>query len=133
MEAFQRYLARIPDASQRARIRDILAWVHQQFPRLTAQLCWNQPVFTSRGTFIVGFGRSRQGWSVFPERQAVFRFHAELLQAGLPHTWEQICIPWEAAVNFQLLHDIIRFNLTDKAGCRTFWRCAETQGAAFHV
>ena len=64
MDVFTNYLARIQNQQQRDCMAGLLQWMEDQFPKLTPRLSWNQPVYTSHGTFIIGFARARHYLSV---------------------------------------------------------------------
>ncbi len=122
MEIFSGYLARIPQPEQRERMEGLLSWVEEGFPKLTPRLAWNQPVFTNHGTFIIGFSKARQYLAILPEAPGIRRFREAIERAGYGCTREQICIRWDEPLDFSLLEALIRFNIQDKANCRTFWR-----------
>ncbi len=122
MEEFSEYLAKIENAQQRARAEEVLAWVAKRFPSLGRKIAWNQPMFTDHGTFIVGFSVSKHHMAVAPEVAAINHFSADIVEAGFEHSKQLIRLPWASPVDFDLLEKIIRFNISDKANCATFWR-----------
>lgn len=124
MEGFTEYLERLENPQHRARVRDLFHWIAAMFPTLSPKIAWNQPVFTDHGTFIIGFSVAKQHLAVAPERAGIERFSNEILQAGYTHGKEIIRIGWGQPVDFPLLERMIRFNLEEKATCRTFWRKA---------
>ncbi len=122
MDVFADYLATIGDPHHRDRTKEVLEWVAGQFPGLTPKIAWNQPMFTDHGTFIIGFSTAKPHLAVAPEKAGINRFSDEIVQAGYSHSKELIRIPWDNPVDYDLLEKIIRFNMQDKAGCKTFWR-----------
>lgn len=103
-------------------MEEIFARIMERFPDLNRRMAWNQPMFTDHGTFIIGFSMAIKHMSVAPERAAMERFSDEIKRAGYSAGKELFRIPWDSPVNFELLEKIIRFNIEDKAGCRSFWR-----------
>jgi hypothetical protein len=124
MAVFSEYLGKIDHPSQRARTEDLLDWVAEKFPALEPKIAWNQPMFTDHGTFIIGFSTAKHHLAVAPEAAAIAQFAGQIAEAGYDHTTLLIRIPWDAAVDFSLLEQLIDFNIADKAGCTTFWRKA---------
>lgn len=122
MEVFSAYLTKMDNPQHRARTEEVLAWVTKQFPTLVPKIAWNQPMFTDHDTFIIGFSVAKHHMAVSPERAGIVRFSDDIVQAGYDHTKELIRIPWDRPVDFALLEKMIEFNISDKAGCSTFWR-----------
>lgn len=116
------YLNGIPNPENRARMREVLAWVMAAFPMLAPRVAWNQPMFTHHGTFIIGLSASKHHFAIAPERAGMKRFSDDIAQAGYRQTQQLIQIRWEQPVDTALLNRIIAFNIADKADCRTFWR-----------
>ncbi|WP_343209384.1 iron chaperone [Anaerolentibacter hominis] len=122
MEVFTEYLAQIRDETQRTRVKEVLDWVRHDFPELQPRYAWNQPMFTDHGTFIIGFSIAKLHMAVSPERAGMEHFHDDISEAGYSQSTMLFRIKWDEPVNYELLGRIIRFNQTDKAECRTFWR-----------
>ncbi|MFA5006126.1 MAG: DUF1801 domain-containing protein [Candidatus Izemoplasmatales bacterium] len=122
MNDFADFLLAIPDPEHRAKLRDVLERIAVTFPTLGKRIAWNQPTFTDHGTFILAFSASKNHFSVAPEKVAIDRFGAEIDAAGYGRSEMLFRIRWTDPVDFPLLEGIIRFNLADKATCRTFWR-----------
>ena len=79
-------------------------------------------MFTEHGTFIIAFSASAGHLAVSPERADMERFEQEIAHAGYQQGRMLFRIPWDREVDYPLLHRIIDFNRTEKAGCSTFWR-----------
>ena len=122
MGVFAEYLERIDNLQHRARIEEVLDWVTKSFPNLAPKIAWNQPMFTDQGTFIIGFSVAIQHLAAAPEKAAINRFSDEIVQAGYNYSKELIRIRWDSPVDYALLERIIKFNILDKADCKTFWR-----------
>ena len=122
MEVFSKYLSKIENEAQRARMREVLSWVGKIFPTLTPKLAWNQPMFTDHGTFIIGFSAAKRHLAVSPEPQGMAVFSDDIAKSGYSRTGNLFRIAWDEPVDFSLLERIIRYNLEDKKNCTTFWR-----------
>lgn len=122
MENFVDYLEAIQDVEQRERLREVLNWVIQKFPRLESKIAWNQPMFTDHGTFIIGFSVSRQHFAVSPEVKGIEKFSNEIVESGYSHGKNIFRIKWNDPVDYTLLERMIQFNIDDKKECTGFWR-----------
>ncbi|WP_019005904.1 iron chaperone [Cohnella laeviribosi] len=122
MEVFTDYLAGIRHPDHRGRLEEMLTWVARRFPQLEPQIKWNTPMFTDHGTFIIAFSAAKQHVSVSPEEKTMRLFAHDIARAGYSATKGLFRIPWNEPVHYDLLADIIAFNIRDKAGCSTFWR-----------
>lgn len=121
-EVFAEYLEKIDDPLQKERLEHVLAWTHEAFPNLGMRIAWNQPMFTDHDTFIIAFSTAKAHMSVAPEMPVIERFANKIVQAGYTHTNQLFRIPWKVPVDYELLKEIIEFNIADKAECTTFWR-----------
>jgi uncharacterized protein len=122
MELFSEYLSGIDHPQNRARTKEVLAWVSGRFPKLLPKIAWNQPMFTDHGTFIIGFSVSKQHLAVAPEKAGITRFSDDIARAGYEHTKELLRIRWDLPVDYALLEEMIEYNILDKAECTSFWR-----------
>ena len=48
------------------KLEPIFEQIQKEFPNLTVELKWNQPMFIMNGTFIIGFSVSRLPRTTFP-------------------------------------------------------------------
>lgn len=122
MKVFQEYLDNISNNDQQETVTDILNWVSQTYPKLVPVIKWNQPMFTDHGTYIIGFSISKKHLAVSPEVATMKKFAAEIEHANYDHTENIIRIKWEQAINYDLLAQMIDFNISDKSDYQNFWR-----------
>ncbi|MFC7063411.1 iron chaperone [Halobacillus seohaensis] len=122
MEVFSKYLAGIDNPDHRDRTEEVLSWVANKFPNLEPQIKWNTPMFTDHGTFIIGIDTAKNHMSLAPEEVAMAHFSDGIAQAGYSATKGLFRIKWSEPVNYELIEEIIEFNIQDKAECSTFWR-----------
>ncbi|WP_334329897.1 iron chaperone [Companilactobacillus sp. HBUAS59699] len=122
MDVFEEFLANIQDESHRKRMIEIIDWVQENFPNLKKRFAWRQPMFTDHGTFIIGFSVAQKHISVAPEGKWVELFATKAEDAGYSHGKEIFRIGFDQEVNYDLLKDVIEFNIEDKKDCDTFWR-----------
>lgn len=122
MDVFAQYLMKIQNPQNREIVYNVLSWVQEKFPHLEGKIAWNQPMFTDHGTFIIGFSTAKYHLAVSPEKECIAQFSDEIKKSGYQHTDNLIRIPWDSEIDFKLLEKMIRFNIEDKAECKTFWR-----------
>lgn len=122
METFEEFIAQIEDPEYRERTEEVLAWVTQKYPNLGRKIGWNQPMFTDHGTFIIGFSVTKKHLAVSPERAGIIRFSDEILKAGLEHSNNLMRFPWNKPIDYQLLQNMIDFNIAQKSNSTVFWR-----------
>lgn len=122
METFAEFIDSITDESHRDRVVELLSWVSQTFPKLDTAVKWKQPMFTDHGTFIIGFSVSKNHIAVAPEPYAVEHFADRLDAVGYSRTNMLFRIRWDQDIAYELLKDIIEFNIADKDGYSPFWR-----------
>ena len=122
MEVFKDYLADINTPEHKERMTIILEWVLNTYPQLEGKIAYNQPMFADHGTFIISFSLANKHIAVAPERQGIVALSELIQKSGYEHSKMLIRIPWDKAVDYDLLSKIIEFNIDDKAGVTTFWR-----------
>lgn len=122
MNVFADYLQKIEVKDHRNKIEEILNWIKIQYPNLKQEIKWNQPMFTDHGTYIIGFSISKNHISVAPENSGIIHFAEELDKVGYTYTSQLFRIKWDQPIDYDLLSEIIKFNILDKADLKTFWR-----------
>lgn len=119
---FENYLAKIDDPDQQIRVRTVLDWVQTTFPQLEQRYAWNKPMFTDHGTFIIGFSVAKPHMAFAPEGPAMEKFADQIAAAKYNPGKKFGRIKWTQDVDYELLRQIIAFNIADKADVTTFWR-----------
>ena len=122
MDTIAEYLSAIDNPQHRARVEEIVGWIRVHFPQLGERIAWNQPMFTDHGTYILGLNIAKKHLNISPEAAGITRFSQDILDAGYTHTPNLFQIGWDKLVDYALLEKMIRFNLEDKAECKTFFR-----------
>lgn len=122
MKVFAEFLAGIDDPIHQEKTEEVFIWIKNKYPNLKEEIKWNQPMFTSHGTFIIGFSVSKKHLAVSPESVTITHLKDDIVKAGYNFTKELIRIPWNSPVEFSLLEKMIEFNISDKADSSTFWR-----------
>lgn len=122
MDVFKEYLDKIVDKEQKDRVEKLFTWIFAQYPTLKGRIAWNQPMFTDHDTFILGFSMSKQHLSVSPEPEGIAHFSDKLEKVGYSYTTNLFRIKWSDVIDYNLIQEIIEFNITEKADITTFWR-----------
>ncbi|HHU55879.1 MAG TPA: iron chaperone [Acholeplasmataceae bacterium] len=122
MEKFKEFLDKIDDINHRKKLEEVLEWIIKTFPNLETRLAWNQPMFTNNGTFIIGFSVAKNHFAVAPEGVTIEKFAPKIKEAGYGFSKMLFRIRWDEEVNYELLKDIIIFNIEDKKDHKKFWR-----------
>nr|WP_305120916.1 DUF1801 domain-containing protein [Saccharibacillus sp. JS10] len=113
---------KLDDPLRKERFEHIFEWIHTTFPQLGMKIAWNQPMFTDHETFIIAFSAAKAHMSVAPEKAALDRFTDQIAASGYTYTNQMFRIPWKSQVDYELLKNIIAFNIEDKVESTTFWR-----------
>lgn len=122
MEPFYEYLNQMTHEEHREKFADVLEWVNTQFPELEKRIAWNQPLFTHHGTFIIGFAYTKKHIAVNPEGTGIRHFATVFDERGLGYSKMTVRFPWNQPIDFDLLTQLIEFNIKDKKETKTFWR-----------
>ena len=122
MGDFKEYLDAIDDADQQDKINQILTWIQENYPELETRIKWNQPMFLHEGTYIIGFSYSKHHIAVAPETKAIKKFKDYIEETGFSYTDNIIKIRWEDSIPYNLIEELIEYNIEDKKGYEKFWR-----------
>lgn len=122
IQEFEEFVDKIDNPEHQTRVRHVLEWVQSEFPQLEQRYAWNQPMFTDHGTFIIGFSVAKPHLAFAPEGPVMAHFATEIAADNYNPGKKFGRIKWTQDVDYDLLHQIIAFNIADKADCTTFWR-----------
>ena len=122
MKELEAYLESVEIPEQRARMEEVFQWIHEKYPKLTAAIKWNQPMFMDHGTFIIGFSRAKAHMSFTPEEPVINLFSDAIKASGYDRTKGLAKIKWTDEVDYDLLAKMIEYNIEDKKDCTTFFR-----------
>jgi len=122
MYEFDAFLNTINDQKQKEKLNTLLHWIDEQFPNLSRVVKWNQPMYTDHGTFILGFSVSKNHISVTPEKAGMEHFHDKIAQKGFVQSMMLFQIQNNQDIPFDLLKEMIEYNLAEKAETTSFWR-----------
>lgn len=122
MKDFKWYLDNIDELDKRERMEAILNHIKDKFPQLKEEVKWSQPMFSDHGTFIIGFSMAKGHIGVSPEPKVINLFENEIKEAGYSYTQGLFRIKWTDKVDFDLLDEMIAYNIKDKKDMTKFWR-----------
>ncbi|GGB08667.1 iron chaperone [Macrococcus hajekii] len=118
---FDTFLADLP-VTQRERLLEIFEWIHLNYAELEPVMKWNQPMYQHHGTFIIGFSVAKKHMAIAPEKETLLQFKDKIQAAGYSQTAMLFRIKWDEPVHYELLQELIDYNIQDKKDCQTFWR-----------
>ena len=130
IKTLDEYLATIPNDDIRARMVDVLVWVGLTYPELVLHIAWNQPIFTHRGTYIIGFSAASKHMAMAPERATMIRFEQVMRERGTDFGTMLARQPWTKPFDYELLNAFIQHQLAEKQDITSFWRPKEHELAA---
>lgn len=122
MKVFADFLNGIDDVEKRKKMEAVLNWVNNKFPNLAPEIRYNQPMFTDHDTFIIGFSVAKNHFAISPEKKSIEHFSNEIAKSGYEYTTNLMRIPWNEPIDYPLLEQIIKFNISDKKNHSAFWR-----------
>lgn len=122
MDLLTEYLAKVDNHDHQTVMKNIFTWISDNYPELVPVIKWNQPMFTHKGTFIMGFSLSKKHFSMTPETKTIELFEEDITASGYSYTKNIIRIEWNQPINYDLLKKMIDFNIVDKAGYKKFFR-----------
>ncbi|WP_079395624.1 iron chaperone, partial [Streptococcus suis] len=118
----QEFLNKVKNPVLKDKLEAIFTQIQQEFPSLTTEIKWNQPMFIMDGTFIIGFSAAKAHISIAPETVTMETFAKDIKEAGYEATSNLFKIREDQEVNWDLLRTIITFNMDEKKGYDKFWR-----------
>ena len=119
---FKPYLEKIEDEKDRKKVRDVYKWIEDQFPDLQREVKWSTPLYSHHGTFIIGVKPARKHFSINPEFKGIDVFSDKIKKAGYTHEKMTYKIKYSDEVDYELLKEIIEYNIEDKKDAVKFWR-----------
>lgn len=118
----QEFLNKVKNPVLKDKLATIFTQIQQEFPSLTTEIKWNQPMFIMDRTFIIGFSAAKAHISIAPETVTMETFAQDIEKAGYEATSNLFKIKEDQEVNWDLLRTIIAFNMDEKKGYDKFWR-----------
>ncbi|CYV06130.1 Uncharacterized conserved protein [Streptococcus suis] len=118
----QEFLTKVKNPVLKDKLEGIFNQIQQEFPSLTTEIKWNQPMFIMDGTFIIGFSAAKAHISIAPETVTTETFAKDIKEAGYEATSYLFKIKEDQEVNWDLILHIIAFNMEEKKGYEKFWR-----------
>lgn len=118
----EEYLDQIEDKNHQLKLKELFTWMMATFDSLHVEVKWNQPMFILGQTFIVAFSPAKKHLSVAPEHACLNHFDSAIKASGTKRSKELWMIPWEKDIPYDLLHEMITYNIQEKAGMTQFWR-----------
>lgn len=122
VKSFEEFLQSIEEPVKKNRLTEIFSNISDKFPELKEEIKWNQPMYTHHGTFIIGFSVAKHHIAIAPEAEALEHFAKAIKKSGYQRTKMLFRIQWHQDVDYELLEEMIAYNITEKRETTKFWR-----------
>ncbi len=122
LKIFSEYINLIENKENRIKFVEVLEFVVKKFPHLEIVIKWNQPMFTDHGTYIVAFSATKNHINIAPERDTMIHFENLVKSRGVAFTKMLIQMKWTKPIDFELIEEVIKYNIVEKKDTTTFWR-----------
>lgn len=80
------FLSNFKNPILKFKLEPIFEQIQKEFPNLTVELKWNQPIFIMNGTFIIGFSVAKNHISIAPEAVTMAIFTNDIKAANYEAT-----------------------------------------------
>lgn len=80
------FLSNFKNPILKFKLEPIFEQIQKEFPNLTVELKWNQPMFIINGTFIIGFSVAKNHISITPEAVTMAIFTNDIKAANYEAT-----------------------------------------------
>ena len=80
------FLSNFKNPILKFKLEPIFEQIQKEFPNLTVELKWNQPMFIINGTFIIGFSVAKNHISIAPEAVTMAIFTNDIKVANYEAT-----------------------------------------------
>ena len=80
------FLSNFKNPILKFKLEPIFEQIQKEFPNLTVELKWNQPMFIMNGTFIIGFSVAKNHISIAPEAVTMAIFTNDIKVANYEAT-----------------------------------------------
>lgn len=80
------FLSNFKNPILKFKLEPIFEQIQKEFPNLTVELKWNQPMFIMNGTFIIGFSVAKNHISITPEAVTMAIFTNDIKAANYEAT-----------------------------------------------
>ena len=105
METLDDFLETIDKEAHREKLKKVLQTILENYPELTMEIKWNQPMllYKDNGSFILGFSKAKPHFAISPEKYTLDTFADDIKAAGYQMTKMFMKIKWTDEVNYDLI------------------------------
>ncbi|BDP73933.1 hypothetical protein EfmAA96_17180 [Enterococcus faecium] len=122
MEKFQPIINQIKEKEHQQKIKDLFAKITETYPQLDTTVKWTGCQLMEVIFGIIAFSFAKNHFSIAPEKAAIRALEKNIQEAGYVYTDNVIKVPWKSVINWELIEQLISFNIEDKKGHDKFWR-----------
>lgn len=121
-EDLQKVLNKIDTDEHRRQFSQVITWIAKNYPEFDMAIKWQQPHFEYKGTFIIGLNTAKKHISFFIEKAGIRQFEEAFKKNGYDYTESIYKVKWTDDMNYDLLKEVIDFQVEDKKNLTTYWR-----------
>lgn len=121
MRSITEYYESMPDKDKQDRLKKMVNWTLKEFPNLSLEIKWNQPMFTDHKTYIMAYSFAKNHISVAPEKVILDRHLKAIIRAGYKHTKMLFHIRYDQKIDYGLLKLLIQDTIKEKKDFDKFW------------
>ena len=119
---FKEYLNAIENEVNRKSFQEVLEFVINEFPQLETDIKWNQPMFMDHGTYIIAFNVTKNHINIAPEKAGMIFFDDLIKSRDVGFTMMFVQMKWTKPNDYDLLKQLITYNIIEKKDTTSFWR-----------
>jgi uncharacterized protein YdhG (YjbR/CyaY superfamily) len=122
LAVFEEYMNVIENKENKTKFREVLEFMIQEFPHLETVVKWNQPMFLDHGTYIIAFNVTKNHINIAPEKATMIHFDELIKSKDVKQTMMFIQMKWNKPIDFELIKEVVEYNITEKKDTTSFWR-----------
>ena len=103
-------------------MKELLLWIATKYPGLEPVFKWNQPMFLDHGTYIIAFNVTKNHINIAPEKATMIHFDELIKSKDVKQTMMFIQMKWNKPIDFELIKEVVEYNITEKKDTTSFWR-----------
>lgn len=121
MTSFETIIEKINNEDHRAKYLSVIDWIKEEYPELLLAIKWSQPCFEKDGAFIISVTPFKAHMAVNLEKAGMKQFADTLDETDYSQTAMTFRIKWDQVVNYDLLKEMIDYQLEAKRDATTYW------------
>lgn len=121
-EKLKNFIDAIDNEAIKTKVISLINHIQLTFPNLHLEIKWKQPMFLFNQTYIIGFSLSKKHLSISPEQETIEHFTEKIKALGFEHSKMIIRLPYQKDLPFDLIDEMIQYQINAKKDHQKFWR-----------